>query len=448
MFKRSSQSILSLLLMLCLLLTMVPVALAYEEVLAHEVKAATVVSGHGGTYADNEIEPMSSPTGHRDFSTDSEWDTLRRINAFRIQNGRAPLAMAERMQPLAALRASELDRSFSQTRPNGRPWHTVIDEADISYSLAAEIIARPAMSGQRVLELWLDSERTRTVLLGEFTHIALGHNISTDTWCAHLITSEASHSSLSLLSSSSRQLPFGGRLESLGLIVVARGGLGMSFLPLIDGMARDLNTNRAGAQNPSVSWGGLSFRFSIFVNFADVPSTHRYHSHIRFVTTNRLFTGVSDSAFAPDSRMTRGMFVTVLGRQARQMGLPITGDHSGFVDVRDGAWYTPYIGWAAERGIAQGDRGHFRVTNSVTREQMATFLLRFIHYIDMEPNVNVIPAYADRHRVSDWALEAVDTAVALGLINLRSNNTFAPNELATRAEVARAMAVLVRDHLS
>ena len=416
---KKAYPIISICILLCLLFTALPLAFAQA------------------------YETGSDTPAHREFATDREWDALQRINALRLYHGEAPLAMAARMQPVAALRASELDQSFSGTRPNGSHWYTALDEADISYDLAAELMARPAISGLRVVEMWARCETSLPLLLGEFTHIALGHNISTDTWSALLIQGEP-HTALALHPQGGRHLPFGGPLASLHLIAVAKGGVGMSYIPLTDAM---VPITRSGNVTLTFSWGGLQLHFTIFVDFSDVDEEHRYYECIRFVVTNGLFNGVSAINFDPDAPMTRAMFVTVLGRQARQMGLPITGDHSIFNDVADDTWYTPYIGWAAERGIAQGFGGHFGVNDPVTREQMATFLLRFIHYAEIEHDTGRGFWFRDRDLVAPWAIGAVDTTLQMGLIHLEYGY-FNPDRPATRAEVAHALSALVRDYVN
>ena len=443
MFKRACP-VLALLLLLGLFLAIQPLAMA-QEVQGASVAASeerqTIVPAWDGSVG------SGTGGGHRDLATDAEWDALQRINALRLLHGQAPLAMAEQLQPVAALRAFELDVNFSQTRPNEEAWYTAIDEAGIFYGTASEVIARPAVSGLRAVELWANNSDTRAVLLGEsYTHIALAHNIRTDSWCALFIEGEP-HRSLSVRPRGTHLLSMGGTLESLELIIRVRGsGDFFSYLPLKAAMVPDFDPYRAGYHDPLFSLGEVSVPLSIFIDFYDVDETHRYYDHIRFAVINRLFNGVSREKFDPDAPMTRAMFVTAMGRMARQMGLPIEGDHSIFADVLDDVWYTPYIGWAAERGLAQGYAGYFRVYDPITREQMATFLKRFLDYLEIEliPEEER-PFFRDRFLVSAWAVESVDWAVSLGLINL-IDRSFRGWEDALRSEVAHAMTVLIRDY--
>jgi hypothetical protein len=59
--------------------------------------------------------------------------------------------------------------------------------------------------------------------------------------------------------------------------------------------------------------------------FADVSINDWYYEAVQYVYENKIFNGTSDTKFTPDGTMTRGMFVTVLGRMAVWMSPPIPG---------------------------------------------------------------------------------------------------------------------------
>ncbi len=53
---------------------------------------------------------------------------------------------------------------------------------------------------------------------------------------------------------------------------------------------------------------------AIVSDFSDVSSSDWFYNSVSFVTANGMFNGTSTTSFSPNSTMTRGMFVTVLGR--------------------------------------------------------------------------------------------------------------------------------------
>lgn len=145
-------------------------------------------------------------------------------------------------------------------------------------------------------------------------------------------------------------------------------------------------------------------------------------------------TGVEPHRFAPDVIVTRGAFVTILGRLAGIDTAAYT--QVSFSDVRDEDWYGPYVAWAAETGITLGfDDGSFRPGDNISREQLAVMLQRYIRSIGLELALEEKPAFSDEGSVSDWALEAVNTLRDANLLNGRGDNRFEPKGTATRAEI-------------
>ena len=88
-------------------------------------------------------------------------------------------------------------------------------------------------------------------------------------------------------------------------------------------------------------------------------------------------TGTSPSTFEPDLTTTRAMTAMVLWRMA---GEPEPQGLDSFSDVDRDAWYAKAVAWASEAGVAHGygEAGtFFGPEDKVTREQLATFLMRF-----------------------------------------------------------------------
>ena len=163
----------------------------------------------------------------------------------------------------------------------------------------------------------------------------------------------------------------------------------------------------------------------------DVPQNVWYHTAVDFMVMHELMLGVSEGRFAPESAMTRAQLVTVLYRIA---GEPETDGTHGFTDVANGTWYSDAIAWAAQNGVVNGiGNNKFDPDGYVTREQIATILFR---YMKFEPVAeDKLGAFPDADKVSSYAVEALNWAVAEGLIN-GSDGKLLPNDTATRAQVA------------
>jgi hypothetical protein len=164
--------------------------------------------------------------------------------------------------------------------------------------------------------------------------------------------------------------------------------------------------------------------------FTDITG-HWAESEINNAVEKGLFSGTSDTTFSPEASMTRGMFVTVLGRMS---GESISGT-STFTDVDNGKYYAPYIAWASKNGIVSGTSATtFNPEAPVTCEQAAIILAKYAQYkgISFEAK-SISPSTTG---VSEWAKESVITTGKAGIITKQNTNGYNYTSSATRADVA------------
>lgn len=170
--------------------------------------------------------------------------------------------------------------------------------------------------------------------------------------------------------------------------------------------------------------------------FADILEGSWYYDAVQYARINGLFSGTSAKTFDPDGTMSRGMFVTVLGRMAGVDESAYQGQ-SAFGDVGADAYYAPYVAWAMENGIASGiGGGKFSPDDLVNRQQMATFIVRlFDAYGYTYPAATVTSTPEDIDSVAPYAKDAVLKLWACGLF-AGDAGKFNPNNNASRAEAA------------
>ena len=169
--------------------------------------------------------------------------------------------------------------------------------------------------------------------------------------------------------------------------------------------------------------------------FTDVPATHWAAGAVEFVTSQGLLQGTGTSTFAPGQPMTRAMLVTALWREA---GSPVVNYAMDFDDVDEDQWYTEAVRWAVSKGIVAGTGKGFSPDAALTRESLAAILFR---YAGGQADADQLDSYADGAGVSAWAREAMNWAVAQGLITGKSGGRLDPGGTASRAEVS---AILMR----
>ncbi|MDF3002837.1 MAG: hypothetical protein K0Q48_2956, partial [Bacillota bacterium] len=157
---------------------------------------------------------------------------------------------------------------------------------------------------------------------------------------------------------------------------------------------------------------------------------------IDFVTERELFLGTIQDIFSPNESMTRAMFVTVIGRLYERSYGRITGTNT-FSDVDENQYYAKYVAWANENGIIKGiGENKFAPSDNVTREQMAVIMLNFADFLDKANVSGVSLGYTDSPRISAWATDGAKYCQETKVITGRDGGSFAPQENATRAEVA------------
>lgn len=172
--------------------------------------------------------------------------------------------------------------------------------------------------------------------------------------------------------------------------------------------------------------------------FTDI-SGHWAEEHILFVVSRGLLNGTGNNQFSPNTGMTRGMFVTALGRLA---GIDPASYQSGrFTDVKTDAYYAPYVNWAAQTGIVNGTSATtFSPDTNVTREQMAVMMANYADKLGYElPATLEAVTFADNGKISTWSAEAVKAMQQAGILAGKDGNRFDPQGTATRAEVATVL---------
>lgn len=159
-------------------------------------------------------------------------------------------------------------------------------------------------------------------------------------------------------------------------------------------------------------------------------STHWAAASIDYVRQKGLMHNNPYGEFTPNFPLTRGMFVTCLGRLA---GVEGDAASTGYRDLSAGHYAAPYAAWAKEADIMRGlPDGRFAPDAPITRQELATALARYAALCGAEHGDTSAPVYHDQAAIADWAKDGVALCGQLGLL-VGSNGTFSPTDTATRA---------------
>ena len=168
--------------------------------------------------------------------------------------------------------------------------------------------------------------------------------------------------------------------------------------------------------------------------FVDVAKTSWYYGNIKYVWQHDIMNGVSDTKFAPESSMTRAMFVTVLYRlegspSVEGLATPPFTD----IGASNYSWAYNAIVWAYNTGVTKGTSATtFAPGAAITRQEIVTMLYRYAG----SPAVSGSLIFGDSSVVSSWARSAVQWANSIGIITGYPNGNFGPVDATTRGQMA------------
>jgi hypothetical protein len=171
-------------------------------------------------------------------------------------------------------------------------------------------------------------------------------------------------------------------------------------------------------------------------DFADVPQAHGFHDRIEDLFRSGVTSGCGGGNFCPAQNVTRAQMAVFLLKGIHGAAFvppPATG--TVFNDVNVGDFAAANIEQLAAEGITSGcGGGNYCPNASVTREQMAVFLLRSKHGAGYVPP----PATGDFDDVpiSSPFAKWIEQLAAEGITAGCGGNNYCPSQAVTRGQMA------------
>lgn len=187
-------------------------------------------------------------------------------------------------------------------------------------------------------------------------------------------------------------------------------------------------------------------------SFEDVRETDWFAQEvIGYASARGIINGVPGERgalqFQGNAAASRAMFVCMLANlEDAHQDQP----QSAFTDVAQSDWFANGAAWGSENGIVAGygDGSVFGGEDPVTREQVAVFLMRYATMLGLDTSARVQPTHPDAGSTSQFAADAMQWAVAEGLILGNGSGMLNPASTATRAEVAAILARFINTQLA
>jgi hypothetical protein len=192
----------------------------------------------------------------------------------------------------------------------------------------------------------------------------------------------------------------------------------------------------------SLSLGGLSFSVFQGASFADIPESHPFYTVIGKLSARGITAGCGAGNYCPDASVTREQMAAFLVRAKGEFNPPNPASQR-FTDVPPQNPYSNFIDRMAVLQITQGCSASpplYCPGSSVTREQMAAFIIRALHapgYVPPPPASQRFTDVPPSNPFYAYIEEMAVRGITLGC----GGGNYCPGQAVTRAQMA---AFLVR----
>ena len=174
--------------------------------------------------------------------------------------------------------------------------------------------------------------------------------------------------------------------------------------------------------------------------FNDVKENDWYFEYVTELAEKGIVSGNGNGGFAPNDNVTREQFLKMI---IEATDIEANESENTFADVADD-WYKTYVLTAKNLGIVNGVTDTmFGIGQKITRQDMAVMITRTIEKLGITIEEKEVDAFADNHKVTDYATEAVEYMKSIGLIE-GYNNEYRPHDNLTRAEAAKVISELLK----
>ncbi|HHX14355.1 MAG TPA: hypothetical protein GX726_05320 [Clostridiales bacterium] len=180
-------------------------------------------------------------------------------------------------------------------------------------------------------------------------------------------------------------------------------------------------------------------------HFNDVSATHWAYRYVEKMAEQELIKGKEPEMFYPDDNITRAEFITILARMSGDTLPEGRLAATKFSDIKSGAYYAPAVVWAINAGVTAGTSdAAFSPDQPIARQDVAVMIYRYTAYKQISlPKITAAINFTDQGSIGDYAKAAVGAMQQANIINGYGDGSFRPQGLATRAEIAKMLCLVL-----
>ena len=234
-------------------------------------------------------------------------------------------------------------------------------------------------------------------------------------------------------------IPKAGELKNLESIVLCYMDAKGNIITIPNGYY-DQGTGRINFRTKHFGNFGVAYKK---IDFKDVKDDAWYYKAVSFMSAREITKGTGNDNFSPDSKLTRGQFITMMMRAYDIEANTNLVDN--FSDAGN-TWYTGYLARAKMLGISDGvGNNMFAPDKEITRQEMFTLLYNTLRVIKQLPEIKeseddkkTLLYFEDGRQIASWAIEAMNFLVETGTVN-GNLGKLTPLGISTRAEMSQVL---------
>ncbi|MNI25218.1 Endo-1,4-beta-xylanase A precursor [compost metagenome] len=173
------------------------------------------------------------------------------------------------------------------------------------------------------------------------------------------------------------------------------------------------------------------------IAFSDIKG-HWAESQIISLVAKGIVDGYEDGTFAPDRKVTRAEFTSMVVRALNLQGEAAS---DSFQDVGKNDWFYNHVQMALKHKLVEGSSDNrFNPNDLITRQEMAAIVGRALAAsgklkMDFEA-AKILSAFEDASGIADWARDYMAALVNANIIMGAADQQLQPLKEGTRAELA------------
>lgn len=171
------------------------------------------------------------------------------------------------------------------------------------------------------------------------------------------------------------------------------------------------------------------------ISFNDLEQAEWARTSIEYLAAKKVVNGRDNGDFDPNANVTREEFVKML---VLAFEIDTNNKTADFLDIPSEHWSYPYVAAGYEAGLINGVEDKvFGAGQTITRQDMAVLVYRFINYNEAILPTGTITEFTDKGVISDYAVEAIAALRAADVVSGMPGGDFKPLDPCTRAQATK-----------